>query len=234
MNEDRRSDRRRRLLVTGCGRSGTKFTAVLLQRLGLDVRHEQMGRDGIAAWALAVSSPITPPWGPAAAHYRFDEVYHQVRHPLAVIASAATFKNESWEYIYAHTSTSAADAMVIRGAKYWLEWNLNAERMATWRYRVEDLDDVFDQFCARIGVTADRDALARTPIDCNTRRYGRLFHYYDEASRRLRIRRAGVVAAVLARPSLGPPELAWGDLRTLDADLAERVRAKAAEYGYPE
>jgi hypothetical protein len=220
-----------KILVTGCGRSGTKFAALLLQRLGLDVRHEEMGRDGIAAWPLAVASTAAPPWGPAAAPDRFGEVYHQVRHPLQVIASAATFKPSSWEFVYAHTSASPADPVVLRGAKYWLEWNEHAERIATWRYRVEDVAAVFDELCGRLGVAADRRALERVPADCNTRRRGRAFHYYDEISTRLGLRRVAAVTSVLARPQQ-LPDVSWSDLERLDARLAERVRAKAAEYGY--
>ena len=32
------------LIVTGCGRTGTKYTAFALRRMGLDVRHERLGR----------------------------------------------------------------------------------------------------------------------------------------------------------------------------------------------
>jgi hypothetical protein len=219
-----------RLLVTGCGRSGTKFTAVLLQSLGLDVRHEKMGRDGIAAWTLAVPS-ARPPWGPPAARDYFGEIYHQVRHPLAMIRSAATFKPNSWEYIYEHTSASPQDPALLRAARYWLDWNAHAEFAATWRYRIEDIDDVFDELCERLRVHADRAALARVPADANTRRHGRIFHYYDEVSLRLGLRRSASLAGTLARPQ-DMPAITWLDLERLDADLTERIRAKAAEYGY--
>jgi hypothetical protein len=220
----------RRLLVTGCGRSGTKFTAVLLQRLGLDVRHERMGRDGIAAWTLAVPS-ARPPWGPAVVPESFDHVYHQVRHPLAVIRSVGTFKPSSWEHIYDHTSATPRNHVIVRGARYWLEWNEHTERIATWRYRIESLNDVFEELCSRLGIPADRAALEQVPADCNTRLHGRLFHYYDELSTRLRLRRSETLAATLARPRDLPP-VEWADLEVLDPLLARRVRAKAREYGY--
>lgn len=219
-----------KVLVTGCGRSGTKFTALLLQRLGLDVRHEKLGRDGIAAWPLAVRTPTTP-WGPAVAPERFGEIFHQVRHPLAVIRSVVTFKPDSWTYVYAHTSASAADPLVLRGAKYWLEWNEHAERIATWRYRIEDVAAVFDELCERLDVTADWSALERLPADTNTRRYGRVFHYYDEISARLRLRRVETVAHAVARPQ-ERPEVSWSTVERLDPRLAARVRAKAETYGY--
>lgn len=43
------------LLITGCGRSGTHFTARLLQEIGLDVGHETLGKDGVASWKHIVS-----------------------------------------------------------------------------------------------------------------------------------------------------------------------------------
>lgn len=38
-----------RCLITGCGRSGTKYIARLLSAAGLDIGHETMGKDGIAS-----------------------------------------------------------------------------------------------------------------------------------------------------------------------------------------
>ncbi len=219
-----------KVLVTGCGRSGTKFTALLLRRLGLDVRHEKLGRDGIAAWPLAVRTSTTP-WCPVVAPERFGEIFHQVRDPLEVICSVASFKPDSWAYVYAHTSASGAEPLVLRGARYWLEWNEHAERIATWRYRIEDIVAVFDELCERLDVTADRSTLERLPADTNTRRYGRAFHYYDEISARLRLRRIETVAHAVARPREGP-EVSWSTLERLDPSLAARVRAKAEAYGY--
>ena len=36
------------LLVTGCARSGTRYTALLFSECGLDIQHEKMGKDGIS------------------------------------------------------------------------------------------------------------------------------------------------------------------------------------------
>ena len=37
----------KRLLVIGCGRSGTKWFSELLKDHGLDIGHEHMGNDGV-------------------------------------------------------------------------------------------------------------------------------------------------------------------------------------------
>lgn len=143
---------RKRLLITGCGRSGTKYVTHLLRRLGLDVPHERMGADGIASWAMAVDADAVV-WGVSPRDYDFEHVFHQVRDPREVIASATTFKPRSWDFICAHTPVPADDPVVLRAAKYWYYWNLEAEKIAGWRYRIDALADVFEEFCARLHLT---------------------------------------------------------------------------------
>ena len=43
------------ILVTGTGRSGTHYTAVVMQKLGLDIPHEAVGKDGASSWKHIVS-----------------------------------------------------------------------------------------------------------------------------------------------------------------------------------
>ena len=40
------------ILVTGTGRSGTHYTAVVMQKLGLDIPHEAVGR----GWCLLLEA----------------------------------------------------------------------------------------------------------------------------------------------------------------------------------
>src|SRR6185437_5691190 len=42
------------ILITGHPRSGTGSAAALCRQFGLDVRHEEVGEDGIASWMMAV------------------------------------------------------------------------------------------------------------------------------------------------------------------------------------
>jgi hypothetical protein len=58
---------RKRLLITGCGRSGTLCAPKIWQSLGLDIRHERpvqqdgvMGIDGFASWFMAADDPKPP------------------------------------------------------------------------------------------------------------------------------------------------------------------------------
>jgi hypothetical protein len=223
---------RKLLLVTGAGRSGTKYVCFVLRRLGLDVRHERIGRDGIASWCMAVDADRAP-WGVPRSAYEFTNVFHQVRHPLAAIASCTTFKDESWRFIRESVGCTPDESVLLRAAQYWLLWNERAEAGATWRYRIEDLPIVFPEFCERLGVEADSSVLERVPTDVNTRRFGRPFHLYEHLWESLRLdpsesgrRWTGLLGEAARRP------LSWEDLAAVSATWAERVRRKAIEYGY--
>jgi hypothetical protein len=222
----------RLLLVTGCGRSGTKYTSFVLRRLGLDVPHERLGRDGVSAWTLA-GPPADRPYGPRDV-LRFEHVFHQVRHPLDAIASITTFGEDSWRYICAHTACAPDEPMLLRSARYWLAWNELVEPIATWRYRIESLPDVFPEFCRRLGRADDPSALARVPTDVNTRRRGRSLHLAEELLERLRrdmpasVR--GTLGLVGGRQRV--PPVRWDDIERGDEALAARLREKAREYGY--
>ena len=159
----------KRLLVTGCGRSGTKYTAALLQKLGLDVRHEEMGADGIATWCMAVDSDDSP-WGGGRRGIRFGATLHQVRHPLSVIPSLTTFTAPSWDYIARFVPCKPDQPMIVRAAEYWYHWNIEAERTATWRFRIEKLPNVFREFCNRAGVRPDPEALRTTSTLVHSRK----------------------------------------------------------------
>jgi hypothetical protein len=218
------------LLVTGCGRSGTKYTAFLLQQLGIDAPHERLGRDGICSWTMAVYSE-TRRYGPPSSRVSFREVFHQVRDPLAVISSAVTLRAESWDFIRRHIDCPDAAIPIVRAAHYWVLWNEQAERVATWRYRVEDLDNSFGEFCARIGVKPDAALIAAIPRDFNTRHSGRALHLAEELCRRLGLNTPRRLRTVLSRPRRLAP-VSWEMLRALDSALCARVQAKAAFYGY--
>jgi len=224
---------RKLVLVTGSGRSGTKYVCFVLRRLGLDVRHETMGRDGIASWCMAVDVERAP-WGVPRGAYDFANVFHQVRHPLAVIASCTTFKDESWRFIREHVEWTADDCLLLRAAKYWLLWNERAEAGATWRYRIEDLPLVFPEFCERLGVEVDPSVLGRVPTDVNTRLFGRPFHLYEQLWERLGLdpSASGRRWTAVLGQSTGRAPLSWDALEAVSPTWTDRVRRKAIEYGY--
>src|SRR5262245_1471922 len=138
-----------RCLITGCGRSGTKYIAAVLQKLGLRIGHERFAPDGIASWQMVFNDAPIP--GRPRGGVAFDVVLHQVRHPLLVIPSLSTFRAGSWHYVARHVPSDPDDSLLVRATRYWVCWNEQAQRLAQWTYRVEDLPCVFDDFCRRIG-----------------------------------------------------------------------------------
>ncbi len=82
----------KRLLVVGCARSGTGYTAGLLKSLGLDIGHERVfgPKDGFEPGPYAVAGHDVS-WLAAPHLSRLDAqwvILHQIRHPVLVARSA--------------------------------------------------------------------------------------------------------------------------------------------------
>jgi hypothetical protein len=216
---------KRKLLITGCGRSGTFYSTEVWRQLGLDIRHERpiahhgvMGEDGAASWLMAVNDP-NPPFGPSAVDYDFDTVVHQVRHPLKVIASVAQFilgkGRFAKEFIQRNVpqtgilddelSLNTHQQLILQAARYWYYWNLISEEKATVTVQVEQLERSLPFMCELVDAEYRRDVLSKIPTQINGRRY-----YLNEE-----------LWAV-----------DWKDLEGLDLDLTEKIRNLAARYGY--
>lgn len=191
------------LLITGCGRSGTHYTARLLQEMGLDIPHEAVGKDGAASWkhtAPGVFVYIGKNRESVIDTAGFDRVLHQVRHPLKVIASMQTFSDSSWAYMAKSIELDLAADPVVKGMQAWIGWNQLAGKQARWRFQIEQLKDRFPEFCEHAGLPVR--PLPEVPPaakDSRTDRYDPLY---------------------------------WEDLVAADARLAEAVRALALDYGY--
>ena len=133
------------ILVTGCPRSGTYYTAALLQHVELDVRHEQVGKDGTVSWMLAVDAP-TYPYGHVnerRSDYDFAQVVHLVRHPLDAIASITTIGTESWDWIAEHCPpVRVYESKWERAACFWWHWNQLCRAQADSWVQLESLPDL--------------------------------------------------------------------------------------------
>jgi len=160
----------RSLLIIGCARSGTTYIARALRQRGLHIGHEQMKKDGSSSWPLAVL-PVKDRSGIRPGKYRFAHIFHQVRDPLKVISSVyMTEGRQSWNYIMKHLPEIAmSDSHLVKCAKYWYYWNLHAEKNAEWTYAIEDLDNKWDEFDARLGKKLLPATRINVPKDKNTR-----------------------------------------------------------------
>jgi hypothetical protein len=216
---------RKKLLITGCGRSGTLYAAEVWRSLGLDIRHERpipphgcMGRDGAASWFMTVDDP-NPPFGPGTKGYKFDFVLHVVRYPLKVIASVAQFilqkGSPSPEYIerhapetrltFAERTLEPKQQFILRAARYWYHWNLLAQTRADETVQVEQLVPALPWLCDTLDVVYQPGHADKISKNTNAR-----WQYVSE----------------------DPWMVEWADIEMLDPALCKRIRSLAAAYDY--
>lgn len=194
------------LLITAVGRSGTHYTARLLQAMGLDVPHEAVGQDGAASWkhittgTFVVKKRFKRRRETHIDSSIFTTVLHQTRHPLKVIASMQTFSDATWRYMAQFTSLSLDQPVLKRAMTGYLEWNRLIEARADWRFQIENLPAVFDTFCRYAGLEPrPLPELPREARDSRTERY---------------------------------QPISWVDLQREDDHLASAIQNMAEAYGY--
>jgi len=193
----------RYILVTGCARSGTRYTAYILRDCGLDVGHEWMFPDGLTSWLMATDCSECP-WGAApSSNTKFQHIFHQVRDPLKVIASVYINEPpESWEFICLHLpQIKETDTLLVKCAKYWYYWNLMAEKKAEYTFRVEDIEKALRVMSFKMKRELTPKDLSAFAKNINTRET--------------------------------PPDLTWGTLaESLPYSLFYDVQMMALRYGY--
>ncbi len=196
----------RLLLVVGCARSGTTYISKVLKASGLQIGHEKMRKDGTSSCDLAVN-PEVGRWKVRMGDFRFDHIFHQVRDPLKVISSVYLSEDRhSWHYIMQHIpEIEMRDSHLAKCAKYWYYWNLKAEEMSEWTYKIEDLDAAgkWEEFEKKLGKKIPREAISSVPKNENTRQHP-LYRRFT-----------------------------WADIeKELDPQLYQNIRSLAKKYGY--
>ena len=156
----------RLLLIVGCGGGGTHYTAQCLQNMGIDIGHEQVKSHGYVGWPFTVGPYNCN--GYTVFKPSFQHTFHQVRDPLKVIS---TWINSVWAseidhpvYVFIRREIpeiKREDPVCVLCAKYWYYWNLRAEKISQWRYKVENLIDVIDEFEKRLNVNLNKEAMLR-------------------------------------------------------------------------
>lgn len=196
-----------KLLILGCGRSGTSYMAKLLATAGLDIFHERPGgSDGLVSWPMLFNS--YSPWGPIEEYPEYQHTFHQVRNPLHVMTSwkvnLPDLNRDEWHFIRKHIpEMSESDSLLVHCAKYWYYWNKKIEERAEWRYRIEDIETVFPSFEEKLGVPLSGKALDQVPRDFNS-----------------------------WRPTI--EKVTWKELReALPKELFNNLKSMAIRYGYP-
>lgn len=165
-----------KIMILGCGRSGTTYTSKLFKSYGYSVGHERLGKHGISSWLL-VSDKKEVFLGPS--YYQLSELdlpsVHQVRHPVKTIASCQSTGHQSWEFLSDEISIDLnKDSKILRGMKYWLYWNLKAEERAIYTYRVENLEESFPKLLEIGGFSTNQKVQKIVSKKTNTRPHSSL------------------------------------------------------------
>ena len=218
----------KKIAVTGTGRSGTNFFAAVLSELGKDVRHEEMGEDGIASWCLVadVSDAVYGPGG-AALNEHFI-VGHQVRHPLKTIGSLTTFNKTSWRYI-SENSPELPNKIMHRAMAHWLDWNLRAVHIASFTWKLENIEGSAPEILEELGWGVSDDVWADA--------YTKAKHSANSGSIRandsLFNRRVGPITQWRRfKYNKRKSPVTWDDLRAIDSDLTQEIQDFAYSLGY--
>lgn len=190
------------IIITGCGRSGTTFSSKVLRRMGLEIGHERLRKNGVSSWYLT-SKRKKVQLGPSLYDLRsFNKIIiHQVREPLASISSMLSTGSPSWRFLSNEIPISLEkDSKTLRAMKYYYYWNLQTENIADVRVKAEE-------FLYKI-----ESILLKYKIDFKTNNVT-----IDESSK------------VNTRKH---KKLDWDDLFKEDKNLAEKIVELGRKYGY--
>ncbi len=176
------------IYICAAARSGTMYMSKLLNAMGYEVGHEIVKKNGCVGYPLVIIRP--------------DNCFHQVRHPLKQIASMMAHK--SWGFM--EDVIDVPRRGLLGCMTYWLKWNKLCEEFCVWRYRIEQLPDIWDEFLERIG--HEKCDMPDTPIDENSSKKS---HYYEKFSYE---------------------PLTWDSLFECNRYLAQDILDKGIMYGY--
>jgi hypothetical protein len=225
MNEQDSGRQKKKLLIIGCGRSGTLYSAEVFRALGLNIHHErdvvtdpECGQDGYASWFLTVDDP-QPPYGPSALGCDFQYILHQVRDPLKVIASFAQFILQKGEkspaFLEKHipdfnegmdnSDLSLKEKLILQSCRYWYHWNFLAEKKASETVQIEKLELLLPRLSADLGLAYQPEFINSISKETNQRG----IYLVDQ-----------------------PWVIDWKDIEKLDHQLHDQLRNLAVHYGY--
>lgn len=142
---------KRKIKILGLGhpRTGTGFTAKLLQSWGLDVGHETVGKDGIVAWQLAVDKGPWPYMPKFENNLAPEFIIYNVRDPWTSIASIVfteNTKSQSTNFRVKQGGVLESTNRVELAINSILRWDrLITAKQPHFIYRIEDQEkELFD------------------------------------------------------------------------------------------
>lgn len=164
-----------KLIITGCGRSGTKYISTVLTAVGVKCYHEvffgaHLARNDVYRTDVE-DVPAEASWLAAGAEKYIalgTVVAHQTRNPVCVIRSMMGIKSfvrqtSYLKYLYRCLAEhNLEDLNEINACmEFWIRWNAMAENITGFRYRIEDFSVVrLIDLCRAAGKSM-------TPADAN-------------------------------------------------------------------
>ena len=227
-----------KILITGAPRGATKSTAVFLYELGLEIHHEMNRENGTVSslhthlhdkYDVVLHQTRDPLASIKSLHnlnwvaYDFykdipEDIYNNDKElmnymSLSEIKRFDSRKPDSYEHIkrWKNILPKIKEPNLTRQCmKAWLQFNLEAEVVASWTYRVEDLQnkEIFREWLERMGIPYMDD-------------------YFD---RYIGGRYSKNKINVWDNPSV--PDLNWEILKDLDSDLTDKIITRSQNYGY--
>jgi hypothetical protein len=223
---------KRKLLVIGCGRSGTSYTTKIFKEIGLDLAHERLGKFGTCSMYMV--TPITDcsivnkgqkegiHHGECRSKIEFEHVWHQVRDPLKCIDSLAksfTRKVRVWtgEQVGV-TLPGRSDQLQCSSEdklhwamNYWYTNNLLCQSQAEWTYRLEDYP--WSEMLTRLN-------LAEFPLPDISQTVNRGLRFAFKSKEQ-----SEEIKRTIYNTS-------WETLSSVDKSLTAKIRKLARTYGY--
>lgn len=222
----------RSLLIVACGRSGTLYVCRLFRKIGIDLGHEHVGKFGCCSMYFVPNHsdfsivnhgqkvPIHK--GESKQDFKFEHIWHQVRHPLPTIdslAKAFTQKVRLWTHEalgvpLPGTSGKRRCKMEDKihwAMHYWVINNRLCEAQSEWTYRLEAIP--WEQMLDRIGI----EQIPIPDVSTTTNR-----------SLRFAMRSKAQVKEIKKHIH----DTQWNTLRRINRDLAEEIKEMAVAYGY--
>lgn len=148
----------KKILVVGHPRTGTGYTAKLLQSWGLDVQHERMGKDGTSDWSLTAKG--TSIWQPVSYdQYKWETIIYCVRNPKETIASLVYTEDiheDSISFRQDKGNFNGYENPVVTAINSILSWDSLASNIADFTYRVEDESEKLFEFLKGKGLPVKR------------------------------------------------------------------------------
>lgn len=128
----------KKILVVGHPRTGTGYTAKLLQSWGLDVQHEKMGEDGTSDWSLVTR--IQSLWQKVEYDdFKWNNVIYCVRDPRESIASIAYTEQMTLPFRKNFNRRIKNENLISSAIVSILEWDkMIASLNPSITYRIED------------------------------------------------------------------------------------------------